>query len=616
MQFPEAPGIAEEILHVHNSVDSSSSSSSASFLANNSMPWGNMNMSLSPSSSYSSDATMSLTVVDYVNNSSSAGEDVEFDIAGTASKALIGLGLSSMILASICGNLLVCIAVCTDHSLRKLGNLFVVSLAIADLLVASVVMVFATINDLMDRWIFGEKFCDTWIAMDVMCSTASIINLCAISLDRYIYIEDPYRYSRWMSKKTVTLLIACIWVVAGLVSFLPISLGLHKPPRLADEAPHPRALGPDAPLMPDAAMHCALDLTPTYAVVSSCVSFYVPCVVMVILYYRLYHYALKHVRSIKQMTRPLQLGTVNGKPAATVPTEYQVSEHKAAITIGVVVGVFLVCWVPFFCANIAEAFCKCVPKTTFQALTWLGYCNSSLNPVIYSIFNTEFRYAFHKIIAHKCPWLLCRCCGACCPDRSGKRINGNDGSPAPLRRLPRRYGGSQAEIASRVVVGVFLVCWVPFFCANIAEAFCKCVPKTTFQALTWLGYCNSSLNPVIYSIFNTEFRYAFHKIIAHKCPWLLCRCCGACCPDRSGKRINGNDGSPAPLRRLPRRYGGSQAEIASSRYSLNVEVNGLSLVTRNNDGMAAVGTPNGNNSNGRSMTNLVMPIMQCRSTMV
>lgn len=42
-------------------------------------------------------------------------------------------------------------------------------------------------------WIFGAEFCDTWVAFDVMCSTASILNLCAISMDRYIHIKDPLR---------------------------------------------------------------------------------------------------------------------------------------------------------------------------------------------------------------------------------------------------------------------------------------------------------------------------------------------------------------------------------------------------------------------------------------
>lgn len=94
-----------------------------------------------------------------------------------------------MIFLSIFGNVLVCLAVYTDRNLRKIGNLFVVSLAIADLFVACVVMTFALVNDLLGHWPFGPEYCDIWIAFDVMCSTASIVNLCAISLDRYIHIK-------------------------------------------------------------------------------------------------------------------------------------------------------------------------------------------------------------------------------------------------------------------------------------------------------------------------------------------------------------------------------------------------------------------------------------------
>uniref|UniRef100_A0A182M4A1 G-protein coupled receptors family 1 profile domain-containing protein n=1 Tax=Anopheles culicifacies TaxID=139723 RepID=A0A182M4A1_9DIPT len=93
----------------------------------------------------------------------------------------------------VAGNILVCIAIYTERSLRRIGNLFLASLAIADLFVASLVMTFAGVNDLLGYWIFGAQFCDTWVAFDVMCSTASILNLCAISLDRYIHIKDPLR---------------------------------------------------------------------------------------------------------------------------------------------------------------------------------------------------------------------------------------------------------------------------------------------------------------------------------------------------------------------------------------------------------------------------------------
>lgn len=78
------------------------------------------------------------------------------------------------------------------------------------------------------------------------------------------------------------------------------------------------------------------------------------------------------------------------------------SDHKAAITVGIIMGVFLICWMPFFCVNILAAFCKtCIGDQTFKVLTWLGYSNSAFNPIIYSIFNTEFRQAFKRILTSR-----------------------------------------------------------------------------------------------------------------------------------------------------------------------------------------------------------------------
>ncbi|XP_037569728.1 dopamine receptor 1 [Dermacentor silvarum] len=309
---------------------------------------------------------------------------------------IIGTFLLIIILTAITGNILVCLAIYTDRRLRKLGNLFLVSLAVADLLVSSLVMTFAVINDLMGYWAFGPQFCDIWIAFDVMCSTASILNLCAISMDRFLHIKDPLGYGRWMTKRAVLGTICGIWMLSALLSFLPISLGWHRP-------------YPDSLLVVNGLTMCALDLTPEYAVTSSLISFYMPCIVMVALYARLYLYARRHVQNIRAVTKPC---VVNNKDPGS-PTKFRaiggqsslhVMDHKAAITLGIIVGVFLCCWVPFFCANIVAAFCKtCISEECFKFLTWLGYLNSALNPIIYSIFNTEFRDAFRRVItAHAC----------------------------------------------------------------------------------------------------------------------------------------------------------------------------------------------------------------------
>jgi hypothetical protein len=171
---------------------------------------------------------------------------------------------------SIVGNCLVCLAVTTDPSLRKLSNLFFVSLAIADLLVAVFVMPFAIVNDIQGYWGLGHTACKLWISSDVMCSTASILNLCLISLDRYIRIKDPLQYTRWITRRSVPVLVGTAWVTSALISFLPIMLDLH----LAGEP-----AGPDT-----GEEECRLDFSLLYSVTSSCISFLGPCTLMLALY--------------------------------------------------------------------------------------------------------------------------------------------------------------------------------------------------------------------------------------------------------------------------------------------------------------------------------------------
>ena len=291
---------------------------------------------------------------------------------------VIGITLGTVIFLAIAGNIVVCVAVFVDRHLRKVSNFFIVSLAVADLLVAILVMTFALANDILLHWIFGDIFCTIWMSFDIMCSTASILNLCAISLDRYQHIRDPLRYEQWMTTWRALSMIATVWLLSALISFLPLQMGWH---RIPSEIPPERS--------------CQMELNPVYAIVSSCISFFLPCIVMITIYCRLYMYARKHVRSIKKTwTVQSHNGSSPNKQGS-----YKVSDHKAAMTLGVIMGVFLFCWVPFFTINIISAFCgSCIPGLVIGIFTWLGYVNSMLNPIIYSIFNVEFREAFKKVL--------------------------------------------------------------------------------------------------------------------------------------------------------------------------------------------------------------------------
>ncbi|KAG9509298.1 Dopamine receptor 2, partial [Fragariocoptes setiger] len=120
----------------------------------------------------------------------------------------------------VLGNLLVVSAIWHENQLQSVTNYLVASLAAADCLVGAIVMPFSIISEvILTWWPFGDLWCDVWHSLDVLASTASILNLCAISLDRYIAITDPISYPSKMTPNRAALLICVVWACASLISF-------------------------------------------------------------------------------------------------------------------------------------------------------------------------------------------------------------------------------------------------------------------------------------------------------------------------------------------------------------------------------------------------------------
>lgn len=141
----------------------------------------------------------------------------------TPIKALIiGFVLSCVIIVTIIGNILVCVAVCLVRKLRRPCNYLLVSLAVSDLCVAILVMPMALLYEILGRWSFGPIVCDVWVSFDVLSCTASILNLCMISVDRYYAITKPLEYG---VKRTPRRMIACVtlvWLAAACISLPPL----------------------------------------------------------------------------------------------------------------------------------------------------------------------------------------------------------------------------------------------------------------------------------------------------------------------------------------------------------------------------------------------------------
>lgn len=122
----------------------------------------------------------------------------------------------------VVGNMLVIIAIATEKSLKNIQNWFIASLAVADFFLGLVIMPFSLANELMGYWIFGPWWCDVHSAMDVLLSTASIMNLCLISLDRYWSITKAVEYLKSRTPARAAFMIAAVWIMSALICIPPL----------------------------------------------------------------------------------------------------------------------------------------------------------------------------------------------------------------------------------------------------------------------------------------------------------------------------------------------------------------------------------------------------------
>uniref|UniRef100_A0A8C6V0D8 G-protein coupled receptors family 1 profile domain-containing protein n=1 Tax=Neogobius melanostomus TaxID=47308 RepID=A0A8C6V0D8_9GOBI len=336
-----------------------------------------------------------------------------WDITGSG-PWLLAFMLTIIILMTACGNMLLIALVFAHRSLRCTSNCFLVSLFFSDLMVALVVMPPAMLNVLCGAWVLWPAFCPIWLCFDVMCCSASILNLCVISLDRYIFIISPLRYKQRMTPPRALLLVAAAWGLAALASFLPIELKWHS-------LGHWRA-----PSQSGLSFQCRLRVTLPFALVASVLTFFLPSSAICFTYCRILLAARRQAKRVACSQRVLTL-TLLFAPQHSVTSERRLAHRqgrralKASLTLGVLLGLFFCTWLPFFITNMAQAVCECVPVALFDAITWLGYCNSTMNPIIYPLFMRDFKRALGKLLP-------------CCSSHSPRR-------PSPALSLSLRNSG-------------------------------------------------------------------------------------------------------------------------------------------------------------------------------
>lgn len=380
-----------------------------------------------------STATHPLFLIDWSTSSSSSTATDEIDGVDENPwrASTTGVLLCLVIVFTLAGNSLVVVAVASTRRLRSsVTNYFVVSLAVADLTVAVLVMPYAVVYELYGRWTFGWVFCYFWISCDVTCCTASILHLCVVAVDRYLAVTEPLTYRSRMSKRRALGAIAAVWTCSSAISFVPIYAGWFvddsattAPTTVTSNSTStagtdgdvgPIVARPHMPLYEDGPM-CGLFVNRTYAVVSSTTSFYLPLIVMLILYAKIFRIARRQSAEIRKLETAIGQQRLHLQSASSSSvagggvggrwhqrrTRRVTGDTKAVKTLGTLMGLFIASWLPFFVVYLIKPFCSghfTVSPDVEIAVTWLGYCNSFINPVVYAFLNRDFRSAFRRVI--------------------------------------------------------------------------------------------------------------------------------------------------------------------------------------------------------------------------
>ncbi|KFV19869.1 Histamine H1 receptor, partial [Tauraco erythrolophus] len=456
------------------------------------------------------------------------------------------LFLGSISLVTIVMNILVLCAVKTEKKLQTVGNLYIVSLSIADLIVGAAVMPLNIVYLLSPVTTLGLPACLFWLSMDYVASTASIFNLFILCIDRYRSVQQPLKYLKYRTKTRASLMILGVWFLS-FMWVIPI-LGWHVFAHNGERKVKEKQV-------------CETEFSEVtwFKVLTAFVNFYIPSIMMLWFYYKIYRAVQKHCQH-----RELVDGSCRSFSEKN-PTHH--SKMKDEQTICLQKQILDENTPPEDKQSSPQ------PKNTEAELHFRN-CDKTSKAVSRSNKKVLKWSCFHLTTAQSKPDL----------DQSGKQRGcatqddkneeelcsqdsdlsdasdtdnrtfteevpcGKHSSPNPeiacspqekaehrdfkgltylrktwqslhshsQRHIQGLHGNRERKAAKQlgVIMAAFMLCWIPYFVLFMVIAFHGHEQYSKLHMFTiWLGYVNSTLNPFLYPLCNQNFKKTFKRIL-------------------------------------------------------------------------------------------------------
>ncbi|KFQ15704.1 Histamine H1 receptor, partial [Leptosomus discolor] len=407
------------------------------------------------------------------------------------------LFLGSISLITIVMNILVLCAVKTEKKLQTVGNLYIVSLSIADLIVGAAVMPLNIVYLLSPVWPLGLPACSFWLSMDYVACTASIFNLFILCIDRYRSVQQPLKYLKYRTKMRASLMILGVWLLS-FMWVIPI-LGWHVFANNGERKVEK--------------YKCETEFSKVtwFKVLTAIVNFYVPSIIMLWFYYKIFRAVRKHCQhrelingSYQSFSEKNSIHHSKTKNEQSICLQKQILDGNAP---------------PKDKQSLDKAENKCMSVTKEnENEEEPGSQDSDLSDASHNhTFTEEVSSREHSNPKPE---------RACSPQEKTEnrdfkgltylRKTWQSLHTHSKRHIQGLHGNRERKAAKQlgVIMAAFMLCWIPYFVLFMVIALHGHKQFSKLHMFTiWLGYVNSTLNPFLYPLCNQNFKKTFKKIL-------------------------------------------------------------------------------------------------------